>query len=309
MKNTIEDFFNMLFDEGEYTCFAKHAKGTRVFKVEDYDTVMDWVQYFTINPLDGNKDHKPVEEYHAPDKPRRADCNVIVFRNIMLEIDDIPIKDQWEFIKEIKLPYTTAVYSGGKSIHFVISLEQPCTDYKDYQKLVSRFYKALKKIRPGVVDAANKNPSRCSRVPFTTRHETGKPQQLLNINDRIHRSTLESWIEEYIGPEVENEERESFSSNPTYTLEYLNYINDERAKYGLEPIKSTLSGFTKNFLMFGADEGERNLSVFRAACDFAKCGYDQDDALDQIIQATDLEESEVERTVRSAYLRVENEDF
>lgn len=302
----IKQFLDILFDENEYVCYAKHAKGTTVYKVEDYQQVTDWVQYVTINPLDGEKDNKPCQEYHAPDKPRRADCNVTSFRNIMVEIDDIPIKEQWEFINGIELPYSTAVFSGGKSIHFVISLSDSCSDRKDYQNLVRRFYKALEVCRPGLVDAANKNPSRHTRVPSVIRVETGKEQQLLKLNSRIEKQQLEQWIEDKIGPE-EVEEKKEYKGTNTMSPAYLEYINNQRAKYGLEPITNTLTGFTKNFLMFGADEGERNLSVFRAACDFAKCGYDEDEAFEQISNAVDLEDQEIERTITSAFNKVEND--
>ena len=165
---TNSDFFYTLFNEGEYTSFARHQRGTKVYDIDNtHESVASWVVFFCINPLHGTKDLNPIEEYHTEDKPRRADANVVVYRNILIEMDSIPVEDQAEFIEKTGLPYTTSVFSGGKSIHYIISLETPIESEKAYRKLVERIHKALG--GKSVVDVACKNPSRFSRFPNAQR--------------------------------------------------------------------------------------------------------------------------------------------
>lgn len=288
-----------MFDEGEYTCFAKYAKGTKVFPVSDHANVLNWVQYFTINPLCKDKDLNPTEEYHDKNSPRRADANVIAYRNFLIEIDNTGIQDQYSFIREFDVPYSTLVYSGGKSLHFIVSLENECKDLEEYTKLAYRFYKALNVCRPGLIDSANKNPSRLSRFPSVKRESNGKEQMLCQVNKRVEKADFEAWIDSKIGTEVET------YKNPVNSTSYYNYIRRSREKYGLSSFKSSLSGFTLNLLMVGAEKGNRNTSVFKAACDFARCGYSEDEAFDKIIEVIDLSNEEITRTIKSAYNKVE----
>ena len=121
---TISDFFYTLFDENEATCFSSSQTGTKVFDIDTkHEYASKWAVLFCINPLHPTQDLNPTEEYHSADKPRRCDKNVVAYRNILIEMDSIPVEDQAEFIEKTGLPYTTSVFSGGKSIHYIISLK------------------------------------------------------------------------------------------------------------------------------------------------------------------------------------------
>lgn len=284
-------FFDILFDKGQATSFAAHKKGTKVYQVAAHNAVY-WAELFTINALHPTQDLKPTEEYHHADKPRRADHNVVCYRNILVEMDNMPVSEQLDFINDLGMPYSVATFSGSKSIHFIISLEEALVSEQEYRHLAERVHKALG--GKDVVDTACKNPSRFSRFPGSARVDKNNERQtLLALRARVPNQTLLSWIESKIGPDVDLEDYAERMGKS-----YTNHDNTIRAG-------GTLNGFTLNLLMMGAAEGERNQSVFRAGCDFCKCGYDLDEAIDRISAAVDLPLQEVSQTVKSAYKKVE----
>lgn len=291
-----QDFFNLLFDPGEHTCFAKFAGGTKVYPITAHNDVLPWVQFFSINPIHPTKDLNPTEDYHSEDKPRRCDKNVTVYRNILIEMDTIPLKDQVALVQNMGLPYSTATYSGGKSIHWIISLVHPVSDEKAYRKLVERVQKALG--GKAVVDQANKNPSRFSRFPGAIRVDKDNAvQKLFKVKSRVDNDVLEAWLLSKGVKEVEpiKPNRPIGGYDNLHNVEYNNQINKNRH----------MNGFTLNFVMFGAPEGERNLSLFKAACDMFKCGYDEDEVYDRLKTPSGLDRHEVKQTIKSALRRVE----
>ena len=279
MEYSNQDVWSVLFDPNEYTCYSPaHAKGTQVYPVGQSP---DGFNFFCINPLNPSNDLNPTESYHAAHKPRRADHNVVKYRNFLIECDKISLEEQTDLIRNVKkLPYATAIYSGGKSIHFIISLDKPVATREEYDDLARRIVKAIG--GKDVVDVANKNPSRLSRCPNVFREDKGRMQSLIEVKQRISLEALEQWLVSNGCPKA---------VKTPYTVVYTDKMQQS----------SHLSGYTMNLLMDGAQPGERNQSVFKAACDFAKCGYDLDIAMSQIGRAVDLPERELMQTVKNAY--------
>lgn len=274
---TASSFFSVLFDVDELTCFTDTAKGTSVFPVFDYCGA---VQFFSINPLD-NKDNNPTEPYHAADKPRRADCNVVKYRNILIEMDSVPVNEQLALIKEYGIPFSTAVKSGGKSVHFIISLQEPVKTEKEYRQLTSAIYQAIKE-----ADKSCKNPSRLSRFPNAYRSDKNARQELLYVGDRVPYQSLVEWLES---------RGVSLEEAPVYNTP-TNYI-----------VTGHLNGWTLNYLMFGSPQGERNSSLFKAACDYARNNFEFETALSRLKTRAlqdGLSEAEIQQCVKSAYSRV-----
>lgn len=172
--NTINNFLNTLFDPDDHTCFTPSPHGTGVF----YEPA-DQDLYFSINPLHPDKDVNPSMEYHNANRARRADHNVTKYRNFLIELDSMPIDSQIDYVTS-KLPVTSIVFSGGKSYHFIISLETPLATKAEYDQVFKRIQTLLPKI-----DKACKNPSRLSRLPFRLRPETQVEQKLVELNGRI----------------------------------------------------------------------------------------------------------------------------
>jgi hypothetical protein len=245
----INDFWDVLFNKDEHTCFALNKYGTELFPVRARPP---WAPlFFSINPM-------------RPGESRRDD-NVTCLRNILVEFDKGSSEQQMEMLRGV--PYSTLVWSGGKSHHAVISLEKPCTNREQYTQLFRRIQAKLP-----ALDAVVKNPSRLSRVPGVMR-DNGKLQHLIDVRKRIGQETLEAWL----GPIPEK-------------------LKTEGPKW-----KSlALSPWTKYFLMFGSSTGSRNTDLLKAACDMFRHGYDFDTIKEKAETVLDLPPTEINATIRSA---------
>lgn len=256
-------FLECLFDSGESTCFSETPRGIAVgpahqpFKEE---------AFFSINPLDSKK--------------TRADSSVLKYRNILLEMDKIPLEHQQAIIQGSQMPYSTAVFSGSKSIHYIISLQEPLVDGQLYRSLVKRVYKA---IGNDLVDHSCKNPSRFSRLPGHIRLDTGKEQELLYVGERVPLETLEKWlVSRGVGPE-----------------EIWDNLTPEARSTFKNP--GRLYAGTKNFLMYGAIRGEWNPKLFKASADLCRCGFTQEEAIAELNKVTGHLDSNDLTTITSAF--------
>lgn len=242
----MDRFWKTLFDKEERTCFAATIYGTGLLDVNIGAQIPS--QFFSINPMQAS----------------RKDENVTQFRNILLEFDIGSPAEQLEKLKGV--PYSTLVWSGGKSHHAIISLDESCKTRLEYDRLVRRVYKKV----PGV-DKAVKNPSRLSRVPGVVR-DNGSMQTLVDVVCRRTASELADWL----GPV------------------------QEQAEPAEQRRSLALSGWTTYFIMFGAEQGSRSNSVFRAACDMLRHGYTEQQAYAACAKVVDLPETEICSIIRSA---------
>lgn len=272
MNHTITDFYNLLFNPGEGVCWTEKPYGTRVWPVSYYPAY-DRENFFCINPLHLQAD----AEYPDREGGRRADCNVTAFRNILLEIDSMHWADQQIYMDELGVPYSTQVYSGGKSMHFIISLEEPCKDIEEYRELVFRILQKVDK-----ADKTTKNPSRLSRAPGAMRGNYA--QSLLYVGERITKAKLDAWL----GPAP---------------------VKASVVKSSTEPgLKPTFSIFTKYFLKYGAEPGSWNACLYKATCDMVRCGLTEPAISDMLIEITGRLDRADKKTIKSA-IRVANRDL
>ena len=247
MSHSTLNFIRTIFDPDERICTTNTPYGTEI-KYNPND------QYFCINPLIG---------------PRK-DANVTVYRNILLEFDKVDRRQQWEISTTI--PYTTMVWSGGKSYHFIISLNSPLESKQEYDAIVARIYAKVPD-----ADPANKNPSRLSRLGGATR-DNGEKQQIVHIGERISRQLLEDWL----GPAPE-------APKP------------KRRQPGMRKL---MSQKTIYFLAYGVQEGYWNATLFSSACDLVRCGYDADEIADLISSINGYITKADKRTIESAFKAV-----
>ena len=143
------------------------------------------------------------------------------------------------------------------------------------------------------MDVACKNPSRLSRIPDAYRADKDKTQTLLSVLSRVDNRRLEEWLNSKGAKEQENSPKSLIVGERSYN----NTINSNKP----------MNGFTLNFIMCGAPEGERNLSLFKAACDLFKCGYSEDEIIDKLERPSGLDNQEVVRTIKSAIRKVESD--
>lgn len=277
-KPTVTDFLSVLFSPGDFTCYAKKASGTTVFPVE---RPPHWVQFFSLNALDGTTDHEVVEEYHAADRPRRADANVVCLRNILLEIDGMPLDQQRPYLDASGIPWSTCVFSGSKSYHFVISVETPFRDRDEYDRVVGWIHNILSEI-----DHSTKNPSRLTRFPNVVRVDKGLLQELIEVRGRVRNADLYKFLERF--PEAE----------PAPDIPLSESVLPEGEK-------GFLSKRTRQFLMFGADHGHQNTELHQAARDMLQNGWTAEEATPLLYDALknypDFDEKKFRSTVRSAF--------
>lgn len=246
-------YFETLFDPGELIC-AGDLYTQALMPVSQTSAAPFTAEFVCINPL----------------RDRRLDANVTCHRNLVIENDLVSVDEQLRQMDALALPHTTAVFSGSKSVHFVISLREPCTSRVEYDQLVTRLYRALQyssSLRP---DTKCKNPSRFTRFPGHVRPSTGREQQLLYVRDRISHQDLEAWLAVH-------------SPNNEAPAEVAQRIRQATA--GWTPV---LRGNTKNLLMFGAGHmsgADRHTAIVAAAFDLCDCGYDELEVIEMLADA------------------------
>ena len=293
----IKKFYRTLFDADQTTCFSETAFGTSVYHIDniqeiypDYSKLM----YFSVNSL------------HT----HRYDANVTCFRNFLIENDNVKsIPEQITLVKKIGIPYSTVTFSGGKSLHFIISLETPLQDENIYRFVGNWIHNIINDGLPEEMwfDGKTKNPSRFTRVPGGTnlKYEKDKEgniildanrdpivksktiQSLLDVKGRIPDAAMEDWLmsHESLKPEVKRREAVIVACDTANPL--------------------LLKKWTVHLLKNGIHKGKRNDSFFEIGNDFVAAGFTFDQAIEYIQDEArnlgDFPMSEVISTVRSAY--------
>ena len=118
--------------------------------------------YICINPLDGG---------YIGNK------NVTDCRFALLESDEMPIGKFAAIVREMNIPVAASVYSGNKSLHAIVRVG--AKDLEQYRARVETLYKRAAD-NGIIVDKANKNASRMSRLPGVMRG--GKRQFLAGLS-------------------------------------------------------------------------------------------------------------------------------
>ncbi len=189
-------FLETLFDSGEGIVLGDQYC-TEVLVLGESSLPLA-APFFSINPLDTTYDYAK-----GVPKPARRDLNVTQFRSFLFEMDGIDLESQLNILNNSSIPWTSIVYSGGKSYHAILSLLKPLTapahtlegimTYKRFwgnlaaliDMEASNLGYKLPNGAESFVDHSCKNPSRFSRYPGTYRAETGNMQQLIKLEGRL----------------------------------------------------------------------------------------------------------------------------
>lgn len=237
------EFFSVLFNKDENVCFGRDLYDTAASPV---NKVPRNCEFFTLNPI----------------RTRRRGEDVTAFRNILIELDKDSIKKQLNRIKKIGVPYTSLVFSGGKSIHCIISLEQPLKDREEFTRYVFLAWMAYGFNK---IDNSCKDPARFTRFPNTVREDTGKVQDLIELKERIPNELFLSWCKSRLGA---NKFREM-------------YYPPIKPIYRIVSTKKTFSDATRNLIENGETEMPSRHSAFvTAVVQLKKSGYDDDEIYD-----------------------------
>jgi len=273
-----EKLFKTLFNDHEKVCFAMNPYGTAISDWHDILRLEDAMkpEFFCINPL------------HTS----RKDINCTAYRNFLIEFDSLSLQKQMKLIEDIGLPYSTCVYSGSKSFHFIISLENELPDIEAFREMKNRIYSALKDC-----DKSTGNPSRLSRMPNAMRGSTGKTQSLVRLNGRVPTEKMETWLDS----------RGCKSPTPEQKVERVERLVERKIKNKQQQIERSndpdwfneifLNRWTKHFLANGAKTGDTHRHIIMAACDFFKNGFSEKATIDRLAEANQKSLSEVESAV------------
>lgn len=177
-------------------------------------------------------------------------------------------------------------YSGGKSLHAIISLEVPLESKAEYKAMCRRIYKAFPQ-----ADRANSNPSRFTRNP-AHRRRLGHVQGLIHIGARTSHQDLETFLQE---------------KGVTKEDGYLRRLEAERP--ALRPGQRwPVSARTWQFIKDGAPLGRRHQEAMQAAFDFAVCGWPLSEAHVHLQKGfPDAEPMELENILQHCYQKTEQE--
>mgnify|MGYP005989606819 CR=1 FL=1 len=214
---TNKRFYELLFNEGEYTCFAESKYDTKLYSAHNKGPKAE-TQYFSINPMEKGT--------------TRSGQNVTSFRNILIEIDrdkdgNLISRDEQEslFLK-LNIPYTTLVWSAGKSYHGIISISEGFEDRSHYDQAVLAVYRVLEK-NGFPNDTQVKDPARLSRCAGSLR--VNQLQEIQDLRSRYTLNQFEKWLavhgEEIKEPvyRMQNANAPIGTSEATF-LEKLNYV-------------------------------------------------------------------------------------
>lgn len=246
---------DLLFDEGEEVCVSPNEFGYKSIPISELT-----LGPFILEP----QTEKQKPEYCKfsdiklvsinPIKGARNDKNVTAYRSFLVELDYGPLAQQFEYVKNMKMPYTACIFSGGKSLHYAITLSTPLPSYELWSFYAEWILNVVSK-----ADQQTKNPSRSIRMAGNLRN--GVEMTPISYNTRIDQQTLVAWLSDYqsLAP-IAKEKKEKIESPID-----INYLPE----------------WVQNELYYGIDkEKGRNNRWFAIAYECSLNGWDVDDIID-----------------------------
>lgn len=235
----------------------------------------------------------PVEEVDSdkltlvslnPNNKWREDETCTAYRNFLVEMDTGEIKSQLDHIKALELPYSAAIFSGNKSVHFLISLSQDLPNEELYRMFAQWMLKSIP-----LADQKTFNPSRSIRIPGAYR-ELNKKQRLIEYRGSVEIKDLVTWLQRH--PEARPKRG---------TL---------REKTGEVNSFDKIRPWARKRLINGLDKRKgRSNQWYAIAFEFALANYDYDDTIrilgEFFIPERDFKEKEWLNTVKSAFKNVD----
>lgn len=277
-EDNIVKYLEILFDSDDLTCLAENFYKNECSLPSLYNPFIH--RLITLNPCKGG----------------RKNTNVTKYRNFLVEIDceKISTDKQLEFMHLIEMPYSTATFSGNKSVHFVISLEINLKNEVEFISLAKKIANAIdhNKLDTGVLS----KPAIFTRAPCATR-ENGKEQRLLEIRSRVPNTKLVEWIEKRL---VVVEPR----TKQTQSIKYKTPTNKREgdAPPSLNLLRSTELRWLIDQKF---EKGSRNNKWFRIGCQMYELGFNFEDALTSLRpffrEETDFNLAEWKICLRSSY--------
>ncbi|NJO48264.1 MAG: hypothetical protein HC840_00950 [Leptolyngbyaceae cyanobacterium RM2_2_4] len=255
MHETGVKLFNLMFREGENVCvsnseYAYHsvylssAIGDKVKLVspnpnnEMQEISTDDLTLVALNPITG----------------WRKDEYCTAFRNFLIEMDYGPLPEQLAYAKAIGLPYSAVVFSGNKSLHFLISLDQDLPS-EEVWRTMAEWTLAI----ATAADQNTKNPSRQIRIPGAYRGP-GKKQLMVENKGATGLKDFAAWLAQHPNAKPRPPEKRTVSGSRDFSK--IKPWVSVRLAAGIVGQKSG-----------------RNKEWFAIAVEFAIAGYSEDETI------------------------------
>lgn len=277
-----EKLLRLMFRPGETICVSPNKFGYHSIPLEN---VM--LEEVTLVPPDSKypMEKCPSNELRLvalnPIKGFRQDQNCTAYRNFLIEMDVGPLPQQLAYIERLGMPYSAAVFSGGKSLHFLISLDIDLPDQKTW-RLIAEWILAI----ATAADQMTKNPSRSIRIPGPTRDQSR--QVLARWKGPVTFSELRAWLEKH--PEQRPKPKVKKAPSGKHDFNRIAPWVIKRLTEGLDPTKG------------------RNGQWYAIAYEFALAGYSEDGTIEILSEYysedPDFKEKEWLTAIDSAFKHV-----
>lgn len=170
-------YFSLLFDKEDFVWTADYIKTKHISK-----TQAEVIEALFMKA-------KPNGAFLAVNGSaevniNKESSNVRNLRNFLIEFDKLPLDEQIPFFESLGIPYTACVFSGGKSYHFIISLDEPANNIMEYKDIFYRIHFLCKEKN----DKACSDPARFTRFPNSVRGNT--VQKIVKLNTRVSKKDL-----------------------------------------------------------------------------------------------------------------------
>jgi hypothetical protein len=263
MEQTKASLLNLLFNKGESVCVSPSVLGYH--SVTQEDLFKDKLQMTPPEDAYNNKSFyiKPEEIQLIALNPIigfRRDENVKAYRTFLVEIDFGALKEQYEYIQSLQMPYSVCIFSGSKSLHYGIVLDEDLPDESSYRLVSEWILKIVEK-----ADQKTKNPSRSIRFGGNVRKETGRLMKVLELKKRVRYQDLMSWLTKF--PDKDPRKDRKYTSNYATDMVYTDSLQ--------------IPLWVAKKLNEGIDESRgRNNEWFGIFMEFAKNGCSYDNMID-----------------------------
>lgn len=293
MHDTGIQLLNLMFREGEHVCVSHNKYG---FHSVPLEAAMSGTVKLVPKEETAKEKNQTVEE--ATEYPLsgellmcalnpivgfREDKNCTAFRNFLVEMDSGSLAAQKEYVDKMGMPYSAIVFSGGKSLHYLISLDKDLPNEKAYRVISKWLLTAMP-----LADQQTFNPSRSIRIPGAER-TPGKFQKLLGDVRVVPFAELFAWLKMH--PDAQPKQREKRLPSKSGKMYRVKHWVKKRLKSGLDPTKG------------------RSNQWFAIAIEFAIAGYSEDETVNMLIQyfneEHDFKEREWLAIIRSGFKHVE----
>ena len=165
----------LLWDDDEHVLITDSLKGIGPVRPASAYGSQPTAQYCCLNP------------YH-PGTSRRKE-NVARHVAFVIEFDSVPVEEQRTFWAECRLPHTVRVFSGNKSIHVFLRLQEeiPADEWKKLARALGRAF-------PNGCRRTLLDPARLCRLPGGERKPESVRQEVEYVGRRVSIEEVVSFL-------------------------------------------------------------------------------------------------------------------